>query len=232
MRSGCCTAHYSWPCLRSSRASPSCSIGRRAICSPSPTLRCSAPSWRSEPFSCFSVRSAPIAQATSPWPSRSWPCCSPPCSRGCAGMRPWGSVFCFAWQGTSRSCGEKALSGGARRYKLQEVTIVKMKQAIARARYLVMLCAALALPFPAAASTALNCFSPATGKPVLEVHAILDCALEDDTLGWCDIDVKINDQWLNLPRTLRSVTSPGVFPEASDDFVGTKTLKPAVTVLR
>jgi hypothetical protein len=49
---------------------------------------------------------------------------------------------------------------------------------------------------------------------------------------WCDLNVKINDQWLNLPRTLRSVTSPDIFPEAPDDLAGTKTLKPPITVLR
>jgi len=110
--------------------------------------------------------------------------------------------------------------------------MVQMKRSTTRARFLVMLFAALALPFPATASTALNCVGPASGKTVIGVHAILDCTLEDDSLGWCDIDVKINDQWLNLPRTLRSVTPPGVFPETPDDFVGTKILKPPVTVLR
>jgi len=95
-----------------------------------------------------------------------------------------------------------------------------------------MLFAALALPFPATASTALNCFGSAPGKTVVQVLAIMDCAFEDGSLGWCDIDVKINDQWLKLPRTLRSVTSPDVFPEAPDDLAGTKTLKPPVTVLR
>ena len=44
--------------------------------------------------------------------------------------------------------------------------------------------------------------------------------------------MKINDQWLNLPKALRSVTTPGVFPETPDDFVGTKILKPPVTVLK
>jgi hypothetical protein len=110
--------------------------------------------------------------------------------------------------------------------------MTRMKPPITRAHCLVMFFAALALPFPAAASTALNCFGPPTGKTILEVHGILDCALDDDTLGWCDIDVKINDEWLKLPRTLRSVTSPRVFPEAPDEFVGTKTLKPPVTVLK
>ncbi len=38
--------------------------------------------------------------------------------------------------------------------------------------------------------------------------------------------------WLNLPRTLRSVTRPGDFPEVPDDFAGTKTLNPAITVLK
>jgi hypothetical protein len=109
--------------------------------------------------------------------------------------------------------------------------VVQMNPAMARAGSLTMVFAALALPFPATASSSLNCFGPASGKTVLQVHAILDCKLEDDSIGWCDIDVKVNEQWLNLPRTLRSVTSPGVFPEAPDDLVGAMVLKPPVTVL-
>ena len=112
------------------------------------------------------------------------------------------------------------------------MTVVRMKPTIARARLFMMGFAALALPFPATASTSLNCFGTASGKTVVQVHAILDCALDDGSFAWCDIDVKINDQWLNLPRTLRSVTSPGIFPEAPDDLAGTKLLKPPITVLR
>ncbi len=107
-----------------------------------------------------------------------------------------------------------------------------MNPILTRARSLMMVFAALALPIPATASTALNCFGTASGKTVIQVHAILDCALDDGSFAWCDIDVKINDQWLNLPRTLRSVTSPGIFPEAPDDLAGTKALKPPITVLR
>ena len=101
-----------------------------------------------------------------------------------------------------------------------------------RARFLVMVLTAFALPSTAMASTSLNCFGPAPGKILVQVHAILDCALEDGSFFWCDIDVKINDQWLNLPRTLRSVTSPGVFPEAPDELTGTKSLNPPITVLK
>ena len=107
-----------------------------------------------------------------------------------------------------------------------------MNPILTRARSLMMVFAALALPIPATASTALNCFGTTSGKTVIQVHAILDCALDDGSFAWCDIDVKINDQWLNLPRTLRSVTSPGIFPEAPDDLAGTKALKPPITVLR
>ncbi len=107
-----------------------------------------------------------------------------------------------------------------------------MNPILTRARSLMMVFAALALPIPATASTALNCFGTASGKTVIQVHAILDCALDDGSFAWCDIDVKINDQWLNLPRTLRSVTSPGIFPEVPDDLAGTKALKPPITVLR
>ena len=92
-----------------------------------------------------------------------------------------------------------------------------MSPILTRARSLMMVFAALALPIPATASTALNCFGTASGKTVIQVHAILDCALDDGSFAWCDIDVKINDQWLNLSRTLRSVTSPGIV--ASDDAV-------------
>jgi hypothetical protein len=99
-------------------------------------------------------------------------------------------------------------------------------------RLILMLLAALVLPSPATASTALNCFGAASGDTVVEGHAILDCVFDDDSRGWCDINVKINDQWLDLPRTLRSVTSPRVFPEAPDDLTGTTILKPPVTVLR
>jgi len=101
-----------------------------------------------------------------------------------------------------------------------------------KARSLVMVLMALALPATATASTALNCFGPAPGKTIVQVHAILDCTLEDGSFGWCDIDVKINDQWLNLPRTLRSVTRPGDFPAVPEDLAGTRTLKPPVTVLK
>ena len=101
-----------------------------------------------------------------------------------------------------------------------------------QARSLVMVLVALALPAPATASTALNCFGPDPGKIKVQVHAILDCTLEDGSFGWCDIDVKINDQWLNLPRTRRSVTRPGDFPEVPDDLAGTRTLKPPLTVLK
>jgi len=101
-----------------------------------------------------------------------------------------------------------------------------------RARCLVMVLTALALPSTEMASTSLNCSGPAPGKILVQVHATLDCTLEDGSFGWCDIDVKINDQWLNLSRTLRSVTSPAVFPEAPDELTGTKPLKPPITVLR
>ncbi len=101
-----------------------------------------------------------------------------------------------------------------------------------RARCLVMVLTALVLPSTALASTSLNCSGPAPGKILVQVHATLDCTLEDGSFGWCDIDVKINDQWLNLPRTLRSVTSPAVFPEAPDELTGSKPLKPPITVLR
>ncbi len=99
-------------------------------------------------------------------------------------------------------------------------------------RWLVTLCATLALPPPTAASTALNCFGSATDKTSVQVHAILDCALEDGSYGWCDFAVKIQDQWIKLPTTLRSTTRPRDFPEAPEDLVGAKTLKPPVTVLR
>jgi len=107
-----------------------------------------------------------------------------------------------------------------------------MNPILTRARSLMMVFAALALPIPATASTALNCFGTASGKTVIQVHAILDCALDDGSFAWCDIDVKINDQWLNLPRTLRSVTSPGIVASDDDDLAGTKALKPPITVLR
>jgi hypothetical protein len=112
------------------------------------------------------------------------------------------------------------------------MTIVPMKPTIARARSLMMTFALLALPCPATASMALNCFGTIPDKSVLQVHAILDCALDDGSFAWCEIDVKIDDQWLNLPRTLRNVTKPGDFPEVPDDLVGTKFLKPPVTVLK
>src|SRR5438128_58910 len=91
------------------------------------------------------------------------------------------------------------------------------------ARSLLMVLTALALPSTAMASTSLNCFGPAPGKILIQVHATLDCAPEDGSFGWCE---------LNLPRTLRSVTSPGVFPEAPDELTGTKSLRPPITVLR
>jgi len=50
--------------LRSRPASRSCSTDHRAICSPSPTSPCSAPSWRSEPSSRFSGASERIERVT------------------------------------------------------------------------------------------------------------------------------------------------------------------------